>query len=199
MSEAPTALVDVLQPVLDALDLSLYDVEIVGSGGAARTVRVLVDDPQAAEGIGLDQIALATEAVSPALDRAADDPATGVARILPGAYTLEVSSPGLERPLHTVEHWRGAVGTTVSVRTSHADETLRRRGVVVAVDDLGADLDIDAERERVAFADVVQARTVFEWGPSPKPGGPKSKKSKPGSQPQGSKARTRRADEKVKR
>ncbi|HEU5300704.1 MAG TPA: hypothetical protein VFW06_00545 [Acidimicrobiia bacterium] len=214
MSEAPTALVDVLEPVLDALGLLVYDVELVGSGGKSRTVRVLVDDPRAADGIGLDQIALATEAVSPALDRAADDPATGVARILPGAYTLEVSSPGLERPLRTVEHWRGAVGTTVSVRTSRADETLRRRGVVVAVDDDGADLDIDAERERIAFADVVQARTVFEWGPAPKPGGPKPKESKPteskpteskprkskqGSPKQGATARTRRADEKVKR
>ena len=199
MSEAPTALVEALEPVLDALGLSLYDVELVGSGGRSRTVRVLVDDPQAPDGIGLDRIAAATEAVSPALDQAAADPAAGVARILPGAYTLEVSSPGLERPLRTVEHWQGAIGATVSVRTSHADETLRRRGVVMAVDGDGADLEIDGVPERVAFADIVQARTVFEWGPAPKPGGPKSKQSKPGGPKQGAKARTRRTDEKVKR
>jgi len=199
MSEAPTALVEALEPVLDALGLSLYDVELVGSGGRSRTVRVLVDDPQAPDGIGLDRIAAATEAVSPALDRAAADPAAGVARILPGAYTLEVSSPGLERPLRTVEHWQGAIGATVSVRTSHADETLRRRGVVMAVDGDGADLEIDGVPERVAFADIVQARTVFEWGPAPKPGGPKSKQSKPGGPKQGAEARTRRTDEKVKR
>ena len=199
MSEAPTALVDLLEPVVDTLGLSLYDVELIGGTGRARTVRVLVDEPGASSGIGLDQIAAATDAVSPALDRAVEDPATGVARILPGAYTLEVSSPGLERPLRTVGHWRGAIGATVSVRTNHADETIRRRGVVAAVDDDGADLDIDGARERVAFTDVVQARTVFEWGPAPKPGGPKPKKSKPGSPKQGSTARTRRADEKVKR
>ena len=185
MSEAPSALVDVLAPVVADLGLSLYDVELVGARGRARTVRVLVAAPDGAGGIGLDEIAAATESVSPALDRAAADPATGVARILPGAYTLEVSSPGLERPLRTPEHWRGAMGVTVSVRTNHADEVLRRRGVVRAVDDGGAELEIDGARERLAFADVVQARTVFEWGSAPKPGG--------------SKARTRRANQKVKR
>ena len=200
MGEAPTALVELLEPVVEALGLSLYDVELIGGPGRARTVRVLVDEPGATDGIGLDQIAAATDAVSPTLDRATDDPATGVARILPGAYTLEVSSPGLERPLRKVEHWRGAIGATVSVRTTHDDETLRRRGVVTAVDDVGADLAIDDAPERIAFADVVQARTVFEWGPAPKPGGPKkakSQKSNAGSPKQGPKARTRRADEKV--
>lgn len=199
MGEAPTALVELLDPVVDALGLSLYDVELVGGTGRARTVRVLVADPAAADGITLDQIATATEAISPELDRAAADPATGVARILPGSYTLEVSSPGLERPLHRPEHWRGAIGATVSVRTNDADETIRRRGVVLAADDDGVDLDLDGARTRIAYGEVVQARTVFEWGPAPKPGGPKSKQSNQGSPKQGSKARTRRADEKVKR
>jgi len=207
MSEAPTALVELLEPVVEDLGLALYAVELVGGSGRARTVRVLVADPAADDGITLDQVAAATEAVSPALDRAATDPATGVARILPGSYTLEVSSPGLERPLHRAEHWRGAIGATVSVRTNDADEAIRRRGVVLTADDDGVDLDVDGARERIAYGDVVQARTVFEWGPAPKPGGPKSKKSKKskaqnpkqGSPKQGAKARTRRADEKVKR
>src|SRR5690348_7309227 len=86
-------------PVLADLGLELFDVELTGSG-RARTLRVFVDRPGAVDGAGsgvdLDAITAATEALSPVLD--AD---TRVAGVLSGPYTLEVSSPGLERPLRT--------------------------------------------------------------------------------------------------
>ena len=210
MSEAPQALMAVLEPVVEAQGLALYDVELVGGTGRARTVRVLIADrsevasePGASEpgatepgAIGLDAIGTATTAISTALDRATDDATTGVARVLSGSYTLEVSSPGLERPLRSIDHWRGALGAIVSVRTTSDDETLRRRGTVLAVHDDTVEIEFDGVGERVAFADVVQARTVFEWGPAPKPGGPKS--GKKSDQRSGSAPRTRRANEKVK-
>ena len=91
------------------------------------------------------------------------DPA---ARALGGPYTLEVSSPGLERTLRTPAHFQRAIGTTVSVKTrgSETEGPQRRRGVVAAADDSGFELDIDGTRERLAYDDVVQTRTVFEWG-----------------------------------
>ena len=157
-------------PVLAALDLDLYDVEMTGSG-KARTLRVTVDRAASGEpgtpgaGVDLEAITAATNAISPVLDELTDsnDPA---ARALGGPYTLEVSSPGLERALRTPSHFRRAIGTTVSVKT-RGNETAgpqRRRGVVADADDEGFEIDIDGTRERLAYEDVVQTRTVFEWG-----------------------------------
>jgi ribosome maturation factor RimP len=144
-----------LAPVLDEQGLELFDVELSGSG-RARVLRVFVDRDG---GVDLDAVAAASEAVSSWLDR---DP--GIARSLPGPYSLEVSSPGLERPLRTPAHFRRAVGSTVSVKTRDAQgHGVRRRGVLVDADDDGIVLDTDGEAVRVALHDILQARTVFDW------------------------------------
>ncbi len=150
-----------VEPVVVALELELYDVELTGPA-RARNLRVLVDRPG---GVDLETIAAAAQALNPVLDA---DPA--VARACPGRYTLDVSSPGLERRLRTPDHFRRAVGTSISVKTTTADAGLRRRGVLVAVDDDGIDVEFDTGREHLSYADVAQARTVFEWEPNPKPG-----------------------------
>jgi ribosome maturation factor RimP len=159
MTDRLDALATCLEPVVTSLDLDLYDVELTGPTHA-RILRVLVDRP-ADDGrpVDLEAITAATQAVSPVLDT---DPA--VARFLRGAYTLEVSSPGLERPLRTPLHFRRAVGSTVSVKTTGAAGSRRIRGVVAAADDAGLDLDVEGDRTRLAYDDVAQARTVFEWG-----------------------------------
>jgi ribosome maturation factor RimP len=148
-----------IEPVVAALGLQLYDLELTG---AARTptLRVTVDTPG---GVNLDVIAQASEALSPVLDA---DPT--VDRACRGRYTLEVSSPGLERRLRTPTHFRGAQGSVVSIKTT--TEGLRRRGVLATADDDGIDVDFDTGREHLTYGDVAQARTVFEWGPKPKPG-----------------------------
>lgn len=166
MSEAPEAVVAAIEPVVTSQGLALYDVELVGTAGKSRALRVLVDRPDGP--LDLDAVATATEAISAALDRL--DAAGGKAAApLKSQYTLEVSSPGLERPLRRPAHWRGAVGATVSVKTATDGEARRRRGVVLAADDDGAELEVDGAPERVAYGDVVQARTVFEWGAQAKP------------------------------
>ena len=148
-----------VEPVVGALGLSLYDVELSGSG-RARVLRVLVDRTG---GIDLDGIAAATEAISPALDRPPLD------SLVPGPYALEVSSPGLERPLRTPAHFGAAVGETVSVKTRADDDrpTRRVRGVVTGAGESGFD---HGGTEHLRYDDVAQARTVFEWGPQPKRG-----------------------------
>ncbi len=184
MSEAPEALVTAIEPILGSLGLDLYDIELVGTAGKSRALRVLVDradaDPETR--VDLDAVTQATRAVSTELDRLADSkgPVPGVLR---GQYTLEVSSPGLERPLRSAAHWRGAIGSEASVKTSvresgTAGDTLRRHGVVLAADDEGVDLEIDGNREHVAYADIVQARTVFEWGAQAKPSAGTGKRSR---------------------
>lgn len=166
----------VLAPALADLEVTLYDVEIVGSG-RSRTLRVLIDRVRTApgdlaSGVDLEDVTRATEALGPVLDT---DPV--VAAVLPGTYLLEVSSPGLERPLRTPEHFGAAVGNLVSLKARAADGTsTRNRALVVAIDEDAIEIEIDGVRERVEYADIVQARTVFEWGPAPKPGTPKGKK-----------------------
>jgi ribosome maturation factor RimP len=151
-------LTDALSPVLAELGLDLVDVEVTG-----RVVRVLVDRDG---GVDLDALASANRAVSVELDRL--DP-------MPGRYTLEVSSPGVERRLRTPAHFARAVGETVTVRT-HPDTTDVRRlqGVLAAADDDGVVLETGDGPVRIAYEQIERARTVFEWGPKPAPGkGPK--------------------------
>ena len=165
-SRHPDGIADAVAPALEALGLELFDVELSGSG-RARTLRVFVERaPGDDRGVDLDAITEATEALSPLLD---SDPR--VAAALPGPYTLEVSSPGLERQLRTPAHFRRARGTVLSVKSRAADGApVRRRALLVDADDAGVTLEVEGATEHLAYDDILQARTVFEWGPAPKPG-----------------------------
>lgn len=155
-----STIASVVGPIVAPLGLDLYDVEVSGTG-RTRVVRVLIDRDG---GLDLDAVARASQEISLALD----DPT--VDAVVSGPYALEVSSPGLERPLRTAAHFRGALGATISVKTKSPDGSTRRlRGVVVTSDEQGFELtrEDDGSREQIPFADVVQARTVFEWESQP--------------------------------
>jgi ribosome maturation factor RimP len=145
----------IVAPTVASLGLDLYDVEHTGG-----SVRVLVDRPG---GVDLDTITAASRAVSRALDEA--DP-------IPERYTLEVSSPGLERPLRRPEHFAAAVGSDVVVKTRPGSEGERRlAGTVVAAepDAVAVRLD-DGSTRTVRYDEIERARTTFAWGPAPRPG-----------------------------
>src|ERR671919_1221587 len=150
---------DLVLPLLDDHQLDLYDVELQGP-----VLRVVVKNPPGrSEGLDLDVLADATRAVSRALDDA--DP-------IPGRYTLEVTSPGLERTLRRPEHFERAVGETVKIRTvAGVDDERRVEGQLVAADETGITVrtgvadDGTASERRLAYGDIERARTVFEWGP----------------------------------
>jgi len=170
MAQQSERLAAVLEPVVRDLGLELYDVEVGGSN-RSRTLRVLVDRDG---GVDLDAITSATEALAPVLDGDAE-----VAKVLPGSYLLEVSSPGLERPLRTPAHFRRALGDTVSLKSRDAHGAItRRRAVLAAADDDGIEIDTDGAHERVAYDDIVASHTVFDWGPAPKSGKSTKGKSK---------------------
>lgn len=141
--------------IIDPYGLHLYDVELNGG-----TLRVTVEGD---EGVDLDRLAEITRLISRALD--ADDP-------MPGRYTLEVSSPGLERRLRTPAHFRGAIGETVNVKLAPGVEGDRRiRGLISDVsDDTIEVLGEDGRTHRLDLGVITKAVTVFEWGPAPKPG-----------------------------
>jgi ribosome maturation factor RimP len=144
---------EIVEPLLARHSLEVYDIEVSGS-----QLRVTIDRPAgASDGLDLDAIAQATRLVSLALDE--HDP-------IEGRYTLEVSSPGLERSLRTPAHFSRAVDSTISVKTRPDVEGERRlRGVLTSVDDDG----ITVDGRHLRFDEIEKARTVFEWGPPAKP------------------------------
>lgn len=161
----------IVEPLLTTLDLELFDVEL-----KAGVLRISVDRPEGAaeKGLDLDAISLASQRVSEALD--AEDP-------IDGRYTLEVSSPGLERPLRTPAHFRRYVGTTVSVKTRPDVEGERRiEATLEAADDDG----ITVAGRRLSYEEIDRARTVFEWGGQPKPAKP-AKQAKKHAKPDANK------------
>ena len=84
-------------------------------------------------------------------------------------------SPGLERRLRTPRHFARAVGESVKIKLTAAagnarDGERRLEGEIAAADDDGVTLRTGSGDERLAYDDIDRARTVFEWGPAPKPG-----------------------------
>jgi ribosome maturation factor RimP len=148
-----------LQPVVRANDLELVDVEL-----RSGVLLVTVDRDG---GVDLGALTDANRVVSAVLDEL--DP-------IPGRYTLEVSSPGVERTLRTPAHFVRAIGETVTVKTRpQVPGERRRRGVLVAADDDGLTLEVDGGPDggvRLSYSDIDKARTVFVWGPE---GGPRHK------------------------
>ena len=116
---------ELVDPIVADLKLDLYDLEFRGG-----TLRVTIDTPpNSPSGVDLEQIALVTRLVSRELDH--HDP-------VPGHYTLEVTSPGLERTLRLPAHFQRELGKTVSVRlrdTGNADR--RFQGVLQRADEQG--------------------------------------------------------------
>ncbi len=155
-------------PILSDLRLELYDLEFRGG-----TLRITIDTPPGSDrGVDLDQIAFVTRMVSRDLDH--DDP-------VPGRYTLEVSSPGLERRLRTPDHFVRAIGSEVTVKTrTEVDGERRFTGTLAAADDDGITIRTaaDAADRRLTYDQIEKARTVFEWGPAPKPGGGRNQRKK---------------------
>jgi ribosome maturation factor RimP len=143
---------DLLASTVAPLGLELVDVE-----RRTTSVRVVVDRNG---GVDLEAIAAATRAVSVVLD--AHDPFPG------HRYTLEVSSPGVERRLRTPGHFERAVGEKVTVRTVAGGQGERRvTGRLASADADGFVLEGDelpGGARRFSYDEVERARTIFEWG-----------------------------------
>ncbi len=187
-SDSPVAdrVLQLLAPVVATADVELLDVE--WTGGTLRLVidepedrRGVVDEPEDRRGVTTAKLAAVNRLVSPILDQ--HDP-------VPGRYTLEVSSPGVERPLRRLEHYRRAIGEDVVLKLVPDVGPRRLRGglrsvdeehVVVEVVEMdGVDLD-QSDSQRIDIAHIKSARTVFDWSPTPKKGSKGSKRKKKGA------------------
>lgn len=137
-------------PVLERMSLRLYDVDAPGP-----TLRVMVDRDG---GVDIDTLAEATREISRLLDDS--EPVAG-------SYTLEVSSPGLERPLRTPQHFEGAVGEQVRIKLLAGTQGDRRcEGTLVSVAVDAITVETPEGPRVIDLADVSKARTVFDWSTS---------------------------------
>ena len=134
-----------LGPLVEGLGYELWELEY-SPGRGNGLLRLYID---AEAGITLDDCERVSRAVSEVLD--AEDP-------IPGQYTLEVSSPGLERPLRTAEHFARFVGETVSVETVQAIEGRRRfKGALTAAGADTVEVEVDGKRWTLPISGIRKA------------------------------------------
>ena len=140
---------DVIGPVIAAAGMDLESVR-VSAAGRRRLLRVVVDSDR---GVSLDDAAAISRKLSAALD------ATPVMGDFP--YTLEVSSPGVDRPLTDPRHWRRAVGRLVQVTAADAGPI---SGRVLAADADGVTLDVAGDHRRFGYAALGAGAIQVEFG-----------------------------------
>ncbi|MHA3705193.1 ribosome maturation factor RimP [Jatrophihabitans sp. YIM 134969] len=154
-----------LEPVVAAAGYELDDV-VVTPVGRRSLLRVTVDGD---DGVDLDAIAVVSRAVADALD-ASDTRFGGETG---AAYTLEVSSPGVDRPITEPRHWRRAKGRLVSTSTV-ADGT-RFTGRVVDTSGASVVLEVDGTAREYPFDALGQGRVQVEFNRNGKPEDPRGK------------------------
>ena len=141
------ALTTLLQPVIEAQGYDLWELEYAPGRGNA-VLRIYIDTASH-EGITVEDCERASRAVSEVLD--ATDP-------IPGNYTLEVSSPGIDRPLRTARHFAPYVGETVVVEMVHlVDERRRFKGKLVGAGEESIDVEVDGRRHVLPIAGIRKA------------------------------------------
>ena len=150
--DLPRAVEELVAPIADQLGLEVLDLAVKGQRGS-RMVRLTVDvaDLDAEAGVDIDEVALLSRRVEEALD--AHDP-------IAGGYTLEVTSPGADRPLTRPRDFARNRGRPVRVELTAGDEV---SGELAAVTDTTLTLTTDDGDRDIALDDVARGRVVLPW------------------------------------
>jgi ribosome maturation factor RimP len=144
----------VVDPIIEEMELELVD--LVYAGGR---LKITIDR---ADGLDTEMLTKTARMINHEMDM--QDP-------IKGAYTLEVSSPGVERPLRTPAHYARSIGEQVAIKLRPNQENLRRlKGELTAANDDTITVTNDDGVHSVSFDQIAKANTVFDWGPGPKPG-----------------------------
>ena len=144
-------LLELLTPEVAALGYELVELDAPGPGGSG-TLRLYIDRD---EGISVEDCERVSHRVSGVLD--VEDP-------IPGHYVLEVSSPGMDRPLRTEEHFRRQQGHLAKIVLARGRPGRRRyKGRILGVEEGALALEVDGESIELALSDIESARLVPEF------------------------------------
>ena len=145
------ALLGLLEPRAAERGLDVVDIEVSGARGSAL-VRVYLDNVDPDEGpIDLEELSSASRWISSLMDET--DP-------IQGAYTLEVSSPGLERPLRREGDYERFLGRSARVRMAGYEGRRNYTGTIQGIEEGALVLDVDGERRLLPLEGIARARLV---------------------------------------
>jgi len=151
MKQAPERLYVLIEPVVTALGFELWGLEFHGQPRHSL-LRIYIDHEN---GITVDDCQSVSQQVAGVLD--VEDP-------IKGDYTLEVSSPGMDRPIYTLEQFQRFVGQQVNVRVGRALQGRRKfKGPLRAVEGDDVVIEVDGAEVRVPMDAIEQARLVPEF------------------------------------
>jgi ribosome maturation factor RimP len=152
MHKAPPLLTDLVRRAVEAQGYELVGVEYLSHSRARHLLRVYIDSEQ---GIGLEDCEKVSHQVSGMLD--VEDP-------IRGEYSLEVSSPGLDRPLFEKAHFERFVGQVARVKLNAAlNGRSNFKGIILEVDGDDVVMQVEGEPVRLPFAQMASARLVPEF------------------------------------
>lgn len=151
MATIEQRLTDMLEPAVDALDFELLGVEFI-SAGKHSVLRIYIDHEN---GITVDDCAVVSHQVSAILD--VEDP-------ISSEYNLEVSSPGMERPLFKAEHYEKVIGEELFMQLRMPVENRRKwTGILVAVESGIVTLEVESKQQRIALSNVKKAHVIPQF------------------------------------
>ncbi len=140
----------IIAPVVNGLGFELWGIDYFPQGQYSL-LRVYIDKP---EGITVDDCGSVSHQLCAVLD--VEDPITS-------AYTLEVSSPGLDRPLFKVEQFQQYVGSVIELRTRVAIDKRRKfKGELKAVDEQSLELIVDNTTFNILMEQIEKANVVYQ-------------------------------------
>lgn len=152
MKQAPAALMKLIEPVVTGLGYEFVGMELVGQGRQS-VLRVFIDKEQ---GILVEDCSRVSHQISGVLD--VEDP-------IRGRFTLEVSSPGIDRPLFTLAHFERFVGSTIKLELNQAtvEGQKKFRGEILKVNGEVIHLHVEDEEFEIPFGLIQKARLLVDF------------------------------------
>jgi ribosome maturation factor RimP len=149
MQKSPKTIEDLVRGVVEPMGYELVGVQyLIGQPGGS-VLRVYIDKE---EGVQLDDCTAVSHQLSGVLD--VEDP-------IPGNYNLEISSPGLDRPLFTPEHYRRHVGQQVNIKLDPSTGGRRKyKGTLLGIENGTVEVEVDGEVYALDLEDIRDARLV---------------------------------------
>lgn len=151
MRQAPTNILNVVEPVVESLGFELVGAEYLVQGGDGL-LRVYIDNEK---GIDVEDCRRVSHQLSGVLD---------VEDVIKGHYSLEISSPGLDRPLFSAAHFERFAGSEIKLRLDAPQDGRRKfRGVLVGIQNGDVQLLVDGEEVQIPLVSIDRANLVPQF------------------------------------